>query len=66
MDTEVIEYEIRKIGKVWKKKYKMNIGGDNWQIVFTNDKISWSKVAFSIQLVVIFSFEIWHKMTNRN
>ena len=50
--------------KVW--KYWMNrVLGDNWQIVFTNDKISWSKVAFSIQFAVYFSFEIWQKMTNR-
>ena len=50
--------------QVW--KYWMNeVRGDNWQIVFTNDKISWSKVAFPIQFAVYFSFEIWQKMTNR-
>ena len=35
---------------------------DNWQILFTNDKISWSKVAFSIEFVVFtFSSEIGQK-----
>ena len=51
--------------KVWKYWMNVRLRGDNWQIVFTNDKISWSKVAFSIQFAVYFSFEIWQKMTNR-
>ena len=50
--------------KIKLKYWLASVAGpaDNWQILFTNDKISWSKVAFSIEFVVYtFSSEIVQK-----